>query len=142
MNPKGPRLVATAAVAIEDFPVAVAWTPDGSALTVGGGEGRLYLLRADGSPAHQFGEHAPGVLQLAWQPKGTWLASSGQDGSVQVWSALDADPATRTLHRAARWPAGLAWRGDGKVQGTGLRAGQGRTAVRSAGRIRRKTCRP
>src|SRR5262245_51462587 len=73
MSAKSARLVAAATAAIEDFPVAMAWAPDGTALAVGGGEGRLYLVSADGSATRQFGEHAPGVLELAWQPRGAQL---------------------------------------------------------------------
>jgi WD40 repeat protein len=61
-----------------------------------------------------MGEHAPGVLALAWQPKGTLLASAGQDGAVCLRDLRDADAAPRVLHRAARWAAGLAWRADGQ----------------------------
>ena len=114
MSTKGARLVAAATAAVEDFPVAMAWAPDGNAVAVGGGEGRLYLVSADGSATRQFGEHAPGVLELAWQPRGAALASSGQDGAVRWWNPLDAATAPRVLARAARWPAGLSWRADGK----------------------------
>jgi WD40 repeat protein len=114
MSAKSARLVAAATVAVEDFPVAIAWSPDGSQLAVGGGEGRLYLVPAAGGTARLLGEHAPGILELAWQPRGAQLASSGQDGAVRWWSPLDATE-PRVLARAARWPAGLCWRADGKL---------------------------
>jgi WD40 repeat protein len=114
MSAKGARLVAAGVAAIEDFPVAMAWSPDGKSLAIGGGEGRLCIVPADGSAARQLGEHAPGVLELAWQPKGAALASSGQDGAVRLWNTQEAQAAPRLLARAARWPAGLAWRADGK----------------------------
>lgn len=114
MSKPGARLVAAASAVIEDFPVAMAWAPDGSALAVGGGEGRICLVRTDGNVT-QLGEHPPGVLELAWQPKGTSLASSGQDGVVRLWQPLDAQAQPRILARSTRWPAGLAWRNDGKL---------------------------
>jgi WD40 repeat protein len=113
MAVKGARLMAAGEAVIEDFPVAMAWSPDGGTLAVGGGEGRLYLLGAGGT-TQQLGEHAPGVLELAWQPKGTWLVSSGQDGAVRCWNPLQPQAEPRVLARAPRWPAGLAWRADGK----------------------------
>jgi WD40 repeat protein len=114
MSKPGARLVAAATVVVEDFPVALAWAPDGNELAVGGGEGRLYLVPASGGTVRQLGEHAPGVLELAWQPRGATLVSSGQDGAVRWWNPLDAAAEPRVLARATRWPAGLAWRADGK----------------------------
>ncbi|HTQ36680.1 MAG TPA: hypothetical protein VMH77_06555 [Steroidobacteraceae bacterium] len=107
------RLLPGAAATIEDFPVALAWSPDGTTLAIGGGEGGLYLLSPEGT-VRSLGRHAPGVLQLAWQPRGTSLASSGQDGAVLLWQAADPQQAPHVLARATRWPAGLTWRADGQ----------------------------
>lgn len=107
-------LGAGARAAIEDFPAALAWSPDSRQLAVGGGEGRLWVIDATGGAVQQLGEHAPGVLELAWQPKGVLLASSGQDGAVRLWNMHEPTAAPRVLHRAARWPAGLGWRADGQ----------------------------
>jgi WD40 repeat protein len=107
-------LVAGASATVDDFPVALAWSPDGRQLVVGGGEGRLYAVDPASGAVSPMGEHAPGVLALAWQPKGTLLASAGQDGAVCLRDLRDADAAPRVLHRAARWAAGLAWRADGQ----------------------------
>jgi WD40 repeat protein len=104
-------LLATGAV--EDFPVAMAWAPDSSALAIGGGEGRIWRIEARTGGATPLGEHAPGVLELAWQPKGQLLASAGQDGSVRLWNTQEPDAAAQVLHRATRWPAGVAWQADG-----------------------------
>jgi WD40 repeat protein len=107
-------LVAGATGVIEDFPVAIAWTPDGSALLVGGGEGGIHRVQAQDGTVQQVGEHAPGLLQMAWQPKGALLATSGQDGSVRLWRSNESGGLTaQTVHRAKHWPAGLAWRADG-----------------------------
>ena len=111
MSPTGAALAAAATAVVDDFPVAITWKPDGSELIVGGGEGGIYRVGARDGVVQKLGDHLPGVLQLAWQPKGELLASSGQDGSVQLWrmSAGEARP----LHRGKGWPAGLAWRADG-----------------------------
>jgi len=100
---------------IDDFPVALAWAPDGNSLVVGGGEGRLYRLSPQDGAITELGEHAPGVLELAWKPGAALLASSGQDGSVRLWDLNAAAGESRLLHRSPRWPAGLAWRNDGKA---------------------------
>lgn len=114
MSARSVRLVPGGTSAIEDFPVALAWAPDGASLAVGGGEGRIYLVNTDGSGAEQLGEHAPGVLELSWQPQGSTLASSGQDGAVRCWRPAEPGQASRLLAQAPGWPAGLAWRVDGR----------------------------
>ncbi len=108
------RLVAGSVLVVDDFPAALAWSPDGATLVVGGGEGRLYRIDAGSGSAAQIGEHPPGVLQLAWQPKGHLLAVSAQDGTVALRDLRATDAPARALHRSARWPAGLAWRADGQ----------------------------
>lgn len=109
-----------AVAGIDDFPVALAWTPDGSALIVGGGEGGIYRVQAQEGVVRKLGEHGPGVLQLAFQPRGTLLASAGQDGSVRLWNAAGDALIAQTLHRARSWPAGVAWRADGQALAFGV----------------------
>jgi WD40 repeat protein len=112
MSAQSARLTPVSTSVIEDFPVALAWAPDGRSLAVGGGEGGIHLVGPEGN-VDRLGEHAPGVLELAWQPKGQVFASSGQDGAVRLWNAAAPRSATRVLAQAARWAAGLAWRADG-----------------------------
>ena len=114
MTRSAASLAAVAGGTVDDFPVALAWAADGTAVAVGGGEGRLYLINAGSSAVTALGEHAPGVLALAWQPKGVQLASAGQDGGVRLWKVGADGWEQRALHRAKHWPAGLAWRGDGQ----------------------------
>jgi WD40 repeat protein len=114
MNRSAATLGAGPTCAVEDFPVALAWSPDGTQLAVGGGEGRICLIEAATGTVRLLGEHAPGVLELAWQGKGSILASSGQDGTVRLWETRQEGAAPQVLARAPGWPAGLAWRGDGQ----------------------------
>lgn len=107
-------LRAGAVARVDDFPVALAFSPDGRTLVVGGGEGRIHRVSVEDGSATLLDEGSPGVLELAWQPRGSLLAASGQDGAVRLFAMDDAAPVPRVLHRSPRWPAGLAWRSDGQ----------------------------
>lgn len=114
MSRDSATLRAGASARIEDFPVALAFSPDGRELAVGGGEGRIYRISTEDGGTRLLDDSSPGVLELAWQPKGMLLAATGQDGAVRVFAMHEASPSARVLHRSARWPAGLCWRADGQ----------------------------
>jgi WD40 repeat protein len=113
-------LLAGAASAIDDFPVALAWTSDGKSLIVGGGEGGIHRVQVMDGAATKLGEHGPGVLQLAFAPSSTLLATTGQDGSLRLWDAAGDALIPKVVHRAKGWPAGLSWRADGKSLAFGV----------------------
>ncbi len=136
MSGAQPALVAGAATGIDDFPVALAWMPDGKALIVGGGEGGLHRVQVQDGGVQKLGEHAPGLLQLAFAPKSTLLASSGQDGSVRLWSEEGDTLIPRIVHRGKAWPAGLSWRADGQALAFG--AGKDVVVFDSAGKLQRE----
>ena len=68
MNRNATSLQAGASADIEDFPAALAWSPDGRQLAVGGGEGRLYLVDAATGAAQLLGEVGRGTAR---DPAGT-----------------------------------------------------------------------
>jgi WD40 repeat protein len=80
-----PRASAT----FDDYVVDLAWSPDGAALAIAGGEGKVALarVRADAVELQNVGEHLLGTLALAWQPHGKLFATAGQDGAVALWNA-------------------------------------------------------
>jgi WD40 repeat protein len=121
---------------MDDFPVALGWTPDSSAVIVGGGEGQIVRIHAQTGAVQQLGEHASGVLELAWQPKGALLASAGQDGSVKLWRTTEAGVEAQQLHRSPRWPAGLSWRADGQT--LAFASGKDVLVFDSAGKLERE----
>jgi WD40 repeat protein len=80
-----PRASAT----LDDYVAHIAWAPDTARLAVGGGEGKVSLLRfgAGGAlDAATLGEHMMGVLGVSWRPRSNEFATTGQDG-VAIWSA-------------------------------------------------------
>ena len=114
MNAAAAALTAGPQVLLDDFPVDLAWSPDGRHVLVAGGEGRLHRVATDDANATLRGEQAPGLLSVAWQPGGKVVATAGQDGAVRLWDALS-DDAGRVLHRGLQWPAGLGFEPKGKA---------------------------
>lgn len=102
-------------VKIDDFVVALAWSPDGRSLGVAGGESRICLLQglADKPTAKVVGEHMMGAVAVAWQPGGRLFASAGQDGRLLMFDANSGEVVM--TKRPSRQPAGaLIWAPDGK----------------------------
>ncbi len=68
-----------------DLPVAFALaSPDGEHLVTGGAEAHLWRL-ADRSDHLWFRGHRKSVLDAAWSPDGSWLATCSADGTTCVW---------------------------------------------------------
>ena len=108
-------LVPGPVILIDDFPTGLAWSPDSTALVVGGGEGRLIRIDVVGGAQTQVGAHLPGVIAVDW--RGSTLISAGQDGTVRLWNlegGADAQWQVRIVHKAPHWPMGLGFRNDGQ----------------------------
>jgi WD40 repeat protein len=117
MNAPAAALVPGASTAIDDFPVDLSWSAAGDQFAVAGGEGSLHRIARDGGEAERVAALEQGLLAVAWQPKGTLVATAGQDGSVRLWEMSGeavAGREPRVVHRGRGWPAGLAWRADGQ----------------------------
>jgi len=80
----------------------VAFTADGKSLVSGGGgTGTLRIWDvATGAEKQALQGPAEGLLDVAVQPAGPWLAGAGRDGAVWVWNAdaLAFAPAQLTRH--------------------------------------------
>ncbi len=122
----GAVLEPRASVSLDTYVVDCAWSGDSRSLAVAGGEGAvLHVEDAAQSPqVHELGEHGMGVLAVAWQPRGSVIASSGQDGTVVLWNTdRTLDP--KRLRRATAWTERLAFSSDGKL----LAASTGKTVT-------------
>jgi WD40 repeat protein len=80
-----------ASAAFDDYVLDCAWSADGRALAVAGGEGKVALARVQGDSLalDVVGEHLLGVLALAWRPHGKTFATTGQDASIATWDAVE-----------------------------------------------------
>jgi WD40 repeat protein len=76
-----------ASAAFDDYVVECAFSPDGQSLAIAGGEGKVAIARRSGErlELETVGEHLLGTLAVAWRPRGTTFATSGQDGNVVLW---------------------------------------------------------
>lgn len=88
---------------IDDYPIAAAWSPDGTRLAVLGSEGGLWILAGEtGDIVRQRPAHRRGGTALGWSRDGATLATAGQDGVARLWDGQTAD-------ERAELPAGDAW---------------------------------
>jgi WD40 repeat protein len=71
----------------EQQPVSVGWSPDGSMVATGGGQGKVILWRAaDAKQLATFKADTSWILAMAFSPDGSRLAASGfGDRQVTVW---------------------------------------------------------
>jgi WD40 repeat protein len=103
-------LAARASVALEDYVVDCAWSPDARALAVICGEGTVQLLAREDTrlDARLVGEHGLGGLAVAWSPRATRFATSGQDAGLVFWDGSSGRELKR-LRPARTWTEQLAW---------------------------------
>ena len=69
---------------------AVAYSPDGKTLAIGGSHAapiELWDLAGQSSEPRRLGDGAVAVFSLAFSPDGRFLATGGRDGAVKLWNA-------------------------------------------------------
>ncbi|MEN9722875.1 MAG: hypothetical protein RJB38_861 [Pseudomonadota bacterium] len=77
---------------LEDFVVALKWSPDGRSLAAGLGSGQVALLNPrDLSNTKSWKAHVNALAALTWSPDGDRIATGGQDaggpsgGKLKIW---------------------------------------------------------
>ncbi len=91
---------------------ALAWSPDGTRLAIGGTGTTVRILDAATlATCLVYRGHTAIVTGVAWSPNGRFVASCSHDHSVQVWSSGDGAQAAQW---PLQWPHQVAWspRGD------------------------------
>jgi WD40 repeat protein len=106
-------------LSVDEYVVALVWSPQGDALAVAGADGGVYLLNADSGPGlRRIGEHAGGALSVGFIRGGTHLVSGGQDGEVRIYDCgSDAPP--RTLAVTSPWVEHITSSADGRLLALG-----------------------
>jgi WD40 repeat protein len=95
---------------LEDYVIALAWSPDGSLLAAASAAGPVALFATgDGARLHELPGHENGTNCLAWSPAGL-LATGGQDGSVRFWEAASGRQSAEAAMGQA-WVEHLCWCG-------------------------------
>jgi WD40 repeat protein len=87
-----PVLRPTAETRLEDFVVALQWSPDGQCIAAGLGSGQVSLMKAERlKQARSWRAHSSALAALDWSPEGDRIATGGQDvgrgtsGKFRVW---------------------------------------------------------
>ena len=79
----------TSIPALDKRTTSVAFSPDGSRLLIGGTGPIHRVAVADGKKQGELNGHKGVVACLRVSPDGKWLASTGADGHLRLWSTED-----------------------------------------------------
>ncbi|HZU02856.1 MAG TPA: WD40 repeat domain-containing protein, partial [Ktedonobacteraceae bacterium] len=105
---------------------AVAWSPDGKQLAIGGGRGghdfNIHLYDSAGNPGPILSGHKETINSLAWRPpqvgdNDQYLASASDDFTVWIWKPRTGESWSLVGHKDSVYA--VAWSPDGQYLATG-----------------------
>ncbi len=86
-----PRILKPIALrGLDDYVVALKWSPHGDVIAAGLGSGQFTLFdSSDLNPIKRWNAHSHALTALAWSPKENRIATGGQDsGAVDRWGKI------------------------------------------------------
>jgi WD40 repeat protein len=87
---------------------ALAYSPDGKTIAVGGSDARIDLMNAaDGKPIRPLAGHTGTVTALVFHPSGTVLISASKDRTVRLWNPANGQM-LKSLEGHGAWVQGVA----------------------------------
>jgi WD40 repeat protein len=88
---------------------ALAFSPDGKLLAVGGHDAAIHLFQAgDWKYVRSMAGHGSSVTSLAFHPTGTVLASASKDRTVRLWNPANGQP-IKSLEGHGAWVQGVVF---------------------------------
>jgi WD40 repeat protein len=101
------------AFTVGDHVQDLAWHASRPWVAIASISGPILVVDADsGQAVARLPGHEGGTENLAWQPRGDWLASIGHDGHVRLWHVETGE--TRALPSGDGWGTRVAWQSEGK----------------------------